>query len=67
VALLSAVSFSIPRIGVSATLGFVLAAQLVVAAWLDHHGYLGAEVHLFDRERMAGMVLLIAGAWLVLR
>ena len=34
-----AVSISIPRVGVAATVGTIMTGQLLVAAWLDHNGY----------------------------
>ncbi len=67
VALVSAISFAIPRIGVAATVGLVVATQIIIAAWLDHNGFLGASVRLFDTWRFVGVVLLMVGAWLVLR
>ncbi len=67
VVLISAISFTIPKIGVAATVGLVMAAQLTIAAWLDHYGLLGAGVHAFDQWRFVGLLLLIAGTWLVLR
>ncbi len=67
VALVSAISFAIPRIGVAATVGLVVATQIIIAAWRDHSGLLGASVRLFDTWRFVGVVLLMVGAWLVLR
>lgn len=67
VALVSAISFAIPRIGVAATVGLLIATQIIMAAWLDHNGLLGASVRLFDAWRFVGVVLLMVGAWLVLR
>ncbi len=67
VALVTAISFAIPRIGVAATVGLVVATQIIMAAWLDHNGLLGASVRLFDAWRFVGVVLLMVGAWLVLR
>ena len=67
VTLVSAISFAIPRIGVAATVGLVVATQIVLAAWLDHYGLLGLDVRLFDTWRFMGIVMLMVGAWLVLR
>ena len=67
VTLVSAISFAIPRIGVAATVGLVVATQIGLAAWLDHYGLLGLDVRLFDTWRFIGVVLLMVGAWLVLR
>ena len=67
VTLVSAISFAIPRIGVAATVGLVVATQIALAAWLDHYGLLGLDVRLFDTWRFIGIVMLMVGAWLVLR
>lgn len=67
VMLVSAISLAIPRIGVAATVGLVVAVQIGMAAWLDHYGLLELNVRLFDTWRFVGMVLLMVGAWLVLR
>ena len=67
VALVTAISFAIPRIGVAATVGLVVATQIGLAAWLDHYGLLGLDVRPFDSWRFIGMVMLMVGAWLVLR
>ena len=62
-----AVTVTIPRVGVAATVGIVMTAQLIVAAWLDHNGFLGSAIHTFDGMRAMGMTLLVAGTWLVLK
>lgn len=67
VILVSAVSFTIPRIGLSATVALVVAAQLTLGALLDNWGLLGLDLRPLDGARAAGMALLLAGAWLVLR
>jgi transporter family-2 protein len=67
VVLIGAVAFTIPRIGVASAVALIVAAQLVIGAWLDHHGYLGTTVRPVDMHRLIGIVLLLVGAWLVLR
>lgn len=67
VMLVASITFTIPKIGVAATVGLVVATQLTIAAWLDHYGLLGVDVRAFDLSRLAGVVFLLAGAWLVLR
>jgi len=67
VALITSISFTIPRIGVAATVALILVGQLGVAAWVDHYGYLGAAVRSMDLSRAGGFGLLFVGAWLVLR
>jgi transporter family-2 protein len=67
VVFISAISYTIPRIGVAATVGLLLTAQLAIAASLDHYGWLGVMVRAIDPWRMLGLALLLLGAWLVLR
>ena len=65
--LLGALSYSIPRIGVVATITLVIAMQLLVSACLDHFGWLVDSVRPFDGSRALGVVILFLGAWLVVR
>ncbi len=67
VVVVGAVSFTIPRMGVAATVSVVVGAQLALSAWLDHYGMLGVDVRLFDAARLLGVLLLMGGAWLLLR
>jgi transporter family-2 protein len=64
---LSAVSYTIPRIGVATTVTLIVVAQLVTAALLDHFGLLGATVRLLDPARLFGILILFAGTWLIMR
>ncbi len=64
---LSAVSYTIPRIGVATTVTLIVVAQLVTAALLDHFGLLGATVRLLDPARVLGIGVLFAGTWLIMR
>jgi bacterial/archaeal transporter family-2 protein len=64
---LSAVSYTIPRIGVATTVTLIVVAQLATAALLDHFGLLGATVRVLDPARLVGIVVLFAGMWLIMR
>ena len=64
---LSAVSYTIPRIGAATTVTLVVVAQLVTAALLDHFGLLGTSVRLLDPARLIGIAVLFAGTWLIMR
>jgi bacterial/archaeal transporter family-2 protein len=61
------VSFAVGRVGVVQALLTFTAAQFVFSALIDHFGWFGAEVRSFDLTRMSGIVMVFAGAWLVLR
>lgn len=67
VVVVCAVSYTIPRIGLAATVALIVAAQLSLGALLDHSGVLDLSHRPLDLVRVAGMILLFSGAWLVLR
>jgi transporter family-2 protein len=55
----------IPRIGAAALMAFLVAGQLVAGMVLDRIGFLGMAVREISLGRVAGAVLLMAGALLV--
>jgi transporter family-2 protein len=61
-----AVTIGPPRIGVAATVGIVIAGNLVSAALIDRYGLLGQDVIPLDRWRLLGLLLLAVGAILSL-
>jgi transporter family-2 protein len=67
VVILATPIFLIPRIGVTSTLMGLVIGQLVLALVFDHFGFLNTpkiEINLF---RVIGLILLIAGVFLVRR
>lgn len=58
---------TVPRIGTVAVMAGVIAGQLVTAAILDHFGFFGFQQVPIEPKRILGIVLLTAGAALVLR
>jgi transporter family-2 protein len=62
-----AITVAGPRIGVLATTGIVIAAQFALAALIDRLGWFGVERVPLGPARLTGLVLLAAGAALVLR
>jgi bacterial/archaeal transporter family-2 protein len=61
-----AVTVGPPRIGVAATVGIVIAGNLVSAAVIDRYGLFGQDVIPIDRWRLLGLLLLAVGAALSL-
>jgi transporter family-2 protein len=55
----------IPRIGAAALMAFLVAGQLMAGMLLDRVGFLGMAVREISFGRVAGVVLLLAGALLV--
>ncbi len=64
---LGGVSYTIPRIGVSTTVTLIVVAELITGALLDHYGLLGTAVRPLDFGRLAGMIVLFIGTWLIVR
>jgi len=64
---LSAVSYTIPRIGVAAAIVTIVAGQLVLSAILDHFGWLGASVRPLDAPRLLGLAIVMLGVWITVR
>jgi len=61
------VTYAGPRIGVAATVGILIAGQLVMGAAIDRWGLLGSERIALHWPRLLGIVLLAMGAALSLR
>jgi transporter family-2 protein len=57
---LGAVSITIPRIGAASTI-------ILIGAILDHFGLLGIAARPIDLSRLAGMLVVFAGIWLMVR
>jgi bacterial/archaeal transporter family-2 protein len=62
-----AVTVGPPRIGVTATVGILIAGNLVMAAVIDRYGLLGQTRIPLEWSRVLGIALLAAGAVLTLR
>jgi transporter family-2 protein len=61
------VTFAGPRIGVAATVGILIAGQLVMGAAIDRWGLFGSQKVAIHSPRMIGLALLAAGAALSLK
>ena len=58
---------AVPRIGTTAAMASVIAAQLATSVLLDHFGMFGFREIPLDGKRAFGIALLMAGTALVLR
>jgi bacterial/archaeal transporter family-2 protein len=61
-----AITVAAPRIGVTATVGLVIAGNLVMAAAIDRWGLLGQDQIPITWQRLLGLALLAAGSALTL-
>jgi bacterial/archaeal transporter family-2 protein len=62
-----AITIATPRIGVAATIGLVIAGNLVMAAAIDRWGLLAQDEIAITWHRLLGLALLAAGSALTLR
>ncbi len=60
-------AYSTPRLGLIAAFTVFIAAQILMGALVDHFGWMGAEMHPLNLARLAGVMLLLAGTWLITR
>jgi transporter family-2 protein len=61
------ISYTVPRLGLTAALTIAVASQFILAALVDHFGLLGAAVRPLDLYRILGIGILILGVWLIVR
>ncbi|MBN1265166.1 MAG: DMT family transporter [Anaerolineales bacterium] len=64
---LGGITFSIPRIGAASGMTLLILGQLLIAVLLDHFGLLGMDVRALNPGRVAGLLTLVLGTWLILR
>jgi transporter family-2 protein len=56
-----------PRLGVGAAIGLIVTGQILCAVLIDHFGMLNAAVKPITLTRLLGMLLMIAGVYLVMK
>jgi transporter family-2 protein len=65
--IVGSIGYTVPRLGLAVAFTVIVAAQFVVAALIDHFGWLGADVRPVGLSRLAGVAVLILGVWLITR
>jgi transporter family-2 protein len=63
----STAAWATPKIGAGAFFATLIAAQLAAALVIDHFGLVGLEARPATLIRVAGVALLIGGAWMVVK
>lgn len=61
------VAHSIPKVGVAPATTAIIMGQLITAGVIDHFGLFGLDKLPFNWCRMAGILAMTGGAWLLLR
>lgn len=64
---IGAVSAAMPRVGASATIILIVTGQLIVGVLIDQFGLFNTLVRPLDLLRVAGLAIVLLGAWLVIR
>jgi transporter family-2 protein len=63
----STATWATPKIGAGAFFATLIAAQLIAGLILDHFGLVGLDQKPATLARLAGVPILIFGAWLIIR
>ncbi|WP_159517755.1 DMT family transporter [Sunxiuqinia indica] len=63
----SSVIFFIPKIGVTTVLAASIGGQLIASSIIDHFGFFGLTAQPISPGRIAGILLLMAGVFLIQR
>jgi bacterial/archaeal transporter family-2 protein len=61
------INHTMPRLGAATALALIIIGQLSVGLVVDHFGLFDAAVRHVDAWRLAGVALLLAGGYLVMR
>lgn len=61
------VILSVQQVGASNMFVLIIAGQLITALLMDHFGILGLRLNPVNFQKMAGILLVVAGAYLVTR
>ena len=64
---ITAMGYMIPRIGAAGALITLMAGQILVAAILDHFGWLGVAQRALDIQRLIGFGVVMFGVWLTVK
>ena len=65
VIVVTSIILAVPKIGATNMFVILIAAQLLTAVILDHYGLLGMKINPVSVQKVIGIGLLIAGAYLV--
>ncbi|MDG5468531.1 DMT family transporter [Deltaproteobacteria bacterium IMCC39524] len=55
----------VPKLGATAMVALILAGQMFASLLLDHFGVLGYPIHPISLGRVAGVLMLCGGVWLI--
>ena len=59
------INITFPRLGSTMMVSLIIIGQLLIGAVIDHFGWLGVHPHPITLPRLAGILLLLAGGYLI--
>ena len=62
---ITSVIFIAPKIGPTSLFGIIIASQLIFSVVVDHYGWLGFDAQAVNLKKVMGVLLLIAGSFLI--
>jgi len=65
--IVGSIGYVVPRLGVAKGFTLIVASQFLIAALIDHFGFLGATVRPLDMTRSLGLCFMLLGVWLVVK
>lgn len=65
--IISAIGYSVPRLGLVTAFTVIVASQFIIAAVIDHFGLLGADIRHINISRLSGISVMLFGIWLTVR
>ncbi len=67
IVLILSVSHTVPKIGATAAITLVIVGQLLAGMVIDHFGAFGVPIRSVDLTRIGASLLLVAGAYMMIR
>lgn len=61
------ITILVPRIGVGTAIGLIVTGQVICAVTIDHFGFFNVAVRTLSPTRVAGMLLMVGGIYLVMK
>jgi transporter family-2 protein len=59
------INFTLPRLGGTMMIALIIIGQLLTGVVVDHFGWLGVAIRPIDPARAIGVLLLLAGGYLI--
>ena len=64
---ISTIGYSVPRLGLVSAFTIIVAFQYIIAAVIDHFGFLGADIRQINFSRLSGIGIMLLGIWFTIR